>query len=217
MSVPVPSRAPSRRLRAVVLASLMPVALAACYTVPTPEGPRAHVTVRVPAASLPGATYAWVDMPAQLQAEQDVRVQDPAFRAHLQAALDGALADKGYTPAADPARADFIVAFRVGVRDVQEVSSVSGVRGEVDQREAGVECSGGSCSQLVTRSDDGLPVFKMKTADAVEGGLLVEALEPRTVRVLWSAYNRGTVERDLSRDAALEAVARDTLSALPAR
>ncbi|MBB1086993.1 DUF4136 domain-containing protein [Lysobacter sp. SG-8] len=217
MSVSVPSRVPSRRLRCAALALLLPIALAACYSVPAPEGPRAHVTVRVPAATLPGATYAWVDMPAQLQAEQDVRVQDPAFRAHLQAAFDEALAAKGYAPAGDPATADFIVAFRVGVRDVQEVSSVSGVRGEVDEREAGFECSGGSCSQLVTRSDDGLPVFKMKTAAAVEGGLLVEALEPRSVRVLWSAYNRGTIERDLSRDAGLEAVARDTLAALPAR
>ena len=44
-----------------------------------------QVDVSLRAASLPGPTYAWVAMPAQLTAESDRRVQDPQLRgiAHL--------------------------------------------------------------------------------------------------------------------------------------
>lgn len=55
---------------------------------PTPEIQKSQVTVRKPAATLPGTRYAWVEMPASLEAEQDARATDPAFRARLRAALE---------------------------------------------------------------------------------------------------------------------------------
>ena len=46
--------------------------------------------------------------------------------------------------------------------------------------------------------------------------LLVEVLEPGTVRVLWRALNRGTVATGTVTPSRLDRVARDTLESLPA-
>ena len=74
-----------------LLATLMPAAVAQSR-----KQPVAQVEVSKGATSLPGPTYAWVPMPARLEAELDQRAQDPAFRTRLQASLDKALQAKGY-------------------------------------------------------------------------------------------------------------------------
>ncbi len=206
----------ARSLRTGVLA-LLAVVLAACSSTPTVEGPRAHVTVQHPAASLPGPSYAWVDLPGQRRAESDPRVTDAAFREKLRQSIDTAMGEKGYRLADDPAGADFILAYRVGVQDVQNAALVSRGGQNAATPLAAIECSGGACSQIVTRDADGVPLMKLKTTDTVEGGLLVEVLEPRTVRVLWSAYNRGTIKQGAVTEARLVDVARTTLAQLPTR
>ena len=209
--LPSPMRGWMRIGMLAVLAGLV----AACSTSPAVEGPRAHVTVKHPAASLPGPTYAWVDVPGQRRAESDPRVTDAAFRAKLKQALDTVLVEKGYRLADDSARADLIVAYRVGVQDVQNAALVSRGGQNAATPLAAIECSGGACSQIITRDADGVPLMKLKTTDTVEGGLLVEVLEPRTVRVLWSAYNRGTIKHTTVSESRLVDLARTTLAQLP--
>ncbi|MET0583060.1 MAG: DUF4136 domain-containing protein [Pseudoxanthomonas sp.] len=173
---------------------------------------RSQVTVSKPAASLPGPTYTWVAMPQVKEVEKDARLQDPQLRARLQAALDKALQAKGYRPAADPAKADFIVAYRVGVRESQQ-ATLQGDQGATPL--SVLACDWDTCSQLVVMNDS-TPTMKVVTTEQAEGGLLIEVIEPRTVRVLWRALNRGEVKRGDGQQAALDAIAANTLARLPA-
>lgn len=169
------------------------------------------------ATTLPGPRYAWVAMPAQLPAEQDRRVQDPAFREHLQAALDKALQAKGYQPASGPSQADFFIAYRVGVQDVEEVLvKETPAPQTAPTPQAAIQCGAGGCSQLVTRGDAGQPVLKTSVRHGVEGGLLIEVLEPNSIRVLWRTLERAAVKRGDAKPARLDAIARQTLAGLPA-
>lgn len=190
--------------------------LAGCSFSPTAARatPAGHVTVVMPASAMPGQGYAFVPMPAITAPEQDARVQDEQLRARLQQALDAALQAKGYRPV-DLARADFLVAWRVGVRDVRDVQAVQADAGGTTPM-AGIKCSGGNCSQLVVRSDDGAPVVRYNASDRTEGGLLVEMLEPGSIRVVWRALNTGTVRAGDGEQARLDAIATHTLAQLPA-
>jgi hypothetical protein len=176
--------------------------------------PAADVQVSKPATSLPGSRYAWVDMPPQLAAEFDKRVQDPKLRQRLRAALDKALQAKGYRRTDDLRQADIAVAYRVGVRNTEETT----VRdtGLASANEAGVECKAGGCSQIVTQGANGVAAVKLDTKEMVEGGLLVEVLQPGDIRVLWRALYRGSVRAKKGASVNLDTVAGKTLAQLPA-
>ncbi|UNK48717.1 DUF4136 domain-containing protein [Lysobacter sp. S4-A87] len=165
------------------------------------------------ATSLPGARYAWVAMPPQLAAEFDTRVQDPKLRQRMEASLDKALQAKGYRRTEDIRQADIAVAYRVGVRDTEETT----VRdtGLASANEAGVQCKAGGCSQIVTKGANGVPAVKLDTKDIVEGGLLVEVLQPDDIRVLWRALYRGSVQAKHRGPVNLDDVAAKTLAELP--
>lgn len=204
------------RIAAPLLLGGLLVAASGCSFSPTAarSTPAGQVTVVLPATTMPGSGYAFVPMPSITAPEQDARVQDEQFRARLQQALDGALQAKGYRPV-DVARADFLVAWRVGVRDVRDVQPVQAETGGTTPM-AAIKCSGGSCSQLVVRNEDGAPVVRYHSSDRTEGGLLVEMVEPGSIRVVWRALNTGTVRPGDGEQARLDAIATHTLSQLPA-
>ena len=150
--------APTSLLRAVV-AGLMLATSAGVLLPATAIAAPPQVTVLKPAAALPGTRYAWVPMPAPLAVEADPRVQDPQFRARLQAAWDKALQAKGYQPASALAKADFFIAYRVGVRDLEQ-TLVDDAGSSPATSQATFECSGAGCSQLVTRGAGGTPLAR---------------------------------------------------------
>lgn len=189
------------------LASAPPAADAAAST---------QVTVSKRAASLPGARYRWIEMPAQRAEEQAAQVRDAHFRADVQAALDKALQAKGYRLAEAGAKPDFIVGYRIGARRVEETTAHDLPGGGEATPQATLRCSMGDCSQVAEAGPEGAPVVKLETTHSTEGGLLVEVLEPGTIRVLWRALNRGTVAPGKVTPARLEKVASATLKSLPA-
>lgn len=189
------------------------LALAACASTPAPTVPTSVVDVTLPIEALPGARYAWVPMPPQRTEEKDSRVQDPELRARLRTALDSVLQSKGYRHVDDMRQADVLIAYRVGVRDVQQVQTRE--TGLESARETGVECRGGRCSQIVSQGPNGTATVRLDTVDTVEGGLLIEVLQPSDIRVLWRAFYRGTVRADRSGQVDLNGIASRTLSELP--
>lgn len=193
-----------------LLATLMPAAVAQSR-----KQPVAQVDVSKGATSLPGPTYAWVPMPARLEAELDQRAQDPAFRTRLQASLDKALQAKGYRRIEDVRKADLAVAYRVGVRDVQQTSVTERAAQGGSLRESAVECGPGGCSQIVSQGAGGVPTFKVHTVDTVEGGLQVEVIQPSDIRVLWRALYRGSMKAKDTGHVNLDAIATQTLASLP--
>ena len=178
---------------------------------PVPLSKR-EATVSKSATSLPGPTYRWVAMPEQKDVQKDARVRDPELVARLKKALDKAMKAKGYRLAEDPAQADFIMAYGVGVRDVQQ-TTVKGDNGATPL--SVLACDWDDCSQLVIMNDSA-PQQKVKTIDSAEGGLMIEVIEPRTVRVLWRALNQGAVKRGDGSQKTLDEIAAHTLARLPA-
>ncbi|QSX79035.1 DUF4136 domain-containing protein [Agrilutibacter solisilvae] len=174
--------------------------------------PTGYVTVSKPASTMPGRRYAWVEMPAQKAVEFDERAKDPELRLRLEAALDKALQAKGYARTERMREADLAVAYRVGVRDVQQSMAHEGPAGA---GESAIRCSGGDCSQIVTEGADGLPSFTVQTQDMIQGGLMVEVLKPNEIRVLWRALYRGSIRARDRGTVDLDAVAVKTLAKLP--
>lgn len=204
---------PSWSLSSFIAAWWLGLALLLCASLPSHAGePQVEVSKR--AASLPGPHYKWFPMPKVLPGESDPRVLDATFRSRLQTAFDKALAAKGYKPAAAGAKPDFVIAYRVGVRDVTQTT----VRDtpESSMPESSIQCGLGGCSQIVTTSANGTQELKLDTQSSTEGGLMVEVLEPGSVRVLWRALNRGTVKPGAISQKRLDAVAKNTLAQLPA-
>ncbi|MDH5834125.1 DUF4136 domain-containing protein [Luteimonas kalidii] len=212
-----PACPPRRRaVDRLVITIALAIASVACAgtQVSAPDTPQ-RVTVRHEASAMPGATYAWFPMPRQLAAEHDPRIEDPQLRARLQSALERAMQDKGYRKVDDMAGADFLLAWRAGVRDVDQVRATPAdpVRGTPM---AGVACTGGTCSQLVMVGNAGAPAARVHHHVEVEGGLLVEAIDPATIALLWSAYSRGSVHASDAGDAGLDAIVGETLRRFPA-
>ena len=199
-------------LSAVGIACGLALALLAGRAVAEEPLARSPVEVSKRATSLPGPTYTWAESPEVKDVEKYARLQDPKLRARLQAALDKALQAKGYRPAADRTQADFVIAYRVGVREAQEVA-MQGDQGATPLTV--VRCDWADCSQLVVMNDS-TPTMKVVTTDHAEGGLMIEVIEPRTIRVLWRALNRGEVKRGDGEQKSLDAIAANTLKQLPA-
>ncbi|MDR0181551.1 DUF4136 domain-containing protein [Lysobacter arvi] len=193
-----------------LLATLMPAAHAQSR-----KQPVAQVEVTRGATSLPGPTYAWVPMPARLQAELDQRAQDPAFRTRLQASLDKALQAKGYRRVDDVRNADLAIAYRVGVQNVEETSVTERMQQGGVVPESAVECGPYGCSQILSKGAEGIPTFKVHTVETVEGGLQVEVIQPSDIRVLWRALYRGSMKAKDAGRLDLDAVAKQTLASLP--
>jgi len=204
---------PNGTLSRIVAVCCLAVSLVVLASVPS-SAAEPKVTVSKSAASLPGPLYGWFPMPKVLPGESDPRVMDAKFRGQLQAALDKALQAKGYRPAAAGAKPDFVMAYRVGVRDVTQTTVHEHAGSSAPQ--STVQCGSEGCSQIVVSGNNGAPELKVESESSVEGGLLIEVLEPGSVRVLWRALNRGTVKPGSISQSRLDTVARSTLAQLPA-
>ncbi len=197
---------------------LLAAGLGACATDggagPAPGG---DVQVTTAATRLPGVRYAWAPMPHEYTEQADPRVLDPGFRQRLREAMDRALAAKGYQRVEQAADADWLAAYRVGVRDQERMVPANQGGGGGPTRMNAIQCTSSGCSQLVVPGNDGSLVLDMRRVSYVEGALQVEAIDPHSAQVLWGGINRGTVRRSDSRQARLDEIAAQTLAALPAR
>lgn len=176
----------------------------------------AGVQVTVPAQRLPGLRYAWVPAPHDYTEQADPRVLDPALRQRLRSAMDAALAARGYQRVEQVGQADWVAAYRVGVREGERLVAGTEAAGSGPTRMNAIQCTSAGCSQLVVPGNDGSLELDMRRVSYVEGALQIEAIDPRSAQVLWSAVNRGSVRRSDGRQARLDAIAAQTLQAFPA-
>ena len=181
----------------------------------TGGGTGGDVQVSVSAQRLPGLRYAWVPLPKEYTEQRDPRVLDPAFRQRLSDALDRTLTTKGYQRVEDPAQAQWLVAYSVGLTDRERLADDPSPNAGPTPMNA-VQCTRDGCSQLVVHSSTGSAQLDPRRISYVEGALQVEVLDPASLTVLWRGVNRGTVRRGDGRQPRLDAIAAQTLAALPA-
>ena len=76
-------------------------------------------TIAIP----PGSTWAWGPPPTPNRPDElDPRVNNSIIHGRIQRAIEAVLEQKGYRRA-DPATADFLAEYRVGVKDARQVVS----------------------------------------------------------------------------------------------
>ena len=78
--------------------------------------------IRDPAIAIaPGSTWAWGPQPAEKRPDElDPRVNNSIIHERVRRAVDRVLGQKGFRQT-DPNSADFLVAYRVGVKDARQV------------------------------------------------------------------------------------------------
>ncbi|HEY0332439.1 MAG TPA: DUF4136 domain-containing protein [Stenotrophomonas sp.] len=178
------------------------------------SGTGGEVQVSVNADRLPGTRYAWVPLPKEYTEQNDPRVLDPAFRQRLSDALDRTLSSKGYQRVEDPAQAQWLIAFSVGVTDRERLAGDPSPQAGPTRMNA-MQCTRDGCSQLVVHSSTGSAQMDPRRVSYVEGALQIEVLDPASLDVLWRGVNRGTVRRGDARQSRLDGIAARTLAPFP--
>jgi hypothetical protein len=198
----------SLRRAGVLLAAAM---LAACASAP----PRITHIVEPGFAPPVGATFAWQPVARERAEELDPRVDNDIVRGLLQRAIERALLDKGYRAEPDPARADLLVSFRVGVRDRREERQE--VRSAPAMPSTRIVCGARGCVPLTVWGWYGPPTVSTRTIEYTEGGVMVDLVDRASGRLGW----RGTVSDrlhggGLPDQATVDDAMRAALATLPA-
>jgi hypothetical protein len=193
MSAPI-----SRRAALIAALGLALAPLAAC------QSPGGNVTVlqsgtvAVPA----GATYAWKPMPAG--ATTDPRVANDIIQERLTTAIDTALAAKGFRRVADPAAAQLLVSYYVGLENRQEtqVSSFGG---------GPTWCGFRGCAWGFY----GPPTVDVDNVHYTEGTLMVDLTDRASGKLAWRSTSQRRVDKSDAAQSELNAIVADMTKSLP--
>ncbi len=171
---------PATRVASMVLfaaATLLATGCGSDLTVQTHRDP----SIRIPAK----ATYAWDPTPLTPKhpAELDPRANNPTIHGRVKRAIETVLASKGFRQV-DPATADFLVQYRVGVRDRREWQQTA---------------TGGPGARHMT----------VRPLEYTEGGLMINLVERSTGKVAFQSLGLEDVTKeDASEKAILDDVTR---------
>jgi hypothetical protein len=178
------------------------LALAACET---PAGD-VSILQSESRALTPGATYAWA-APSTPAANADPRVANDIIQERLHAAVDTALAAKGYRRAADAQEAQLLVSYHVSLDDRTEASVTTlsavgptycGIRG----------CIGGWGAY-------GPPMTTVDTFEYTQGTLVLDIVDRASGKLAWRATSRKQVNEGDGAQAQLNAMLADMTKTLP--
>lgn len=172
-------------------AALSVLPLAACQS----SGSEVSVLQSPGVPLSPRASYAWAPQPAAADARITGDVQ-----AKVKSAVDSALAAKGYRAVADPAAAQVLVSYRLGLEDR--------VRSQV-------EMGSGAPDHCGTRGCGEGPVDVSQTP-FVEGMLSLELTDRASGKLAWRAVSRKPVlYENGGSQARLNAIVADMTTSLP--
>lgn len=152
----------------------------------------------------PGSTWAWAPEPAEKRPEElDPRVNNSIIHGRVQQAVEAVLAQKGYRPT-DPGSADFLVAYRVGVKDARQMVTQTVPVGPVYGGGWGWGYYGPP------------PMAISREVTYTEGGLMIDIVQRSTGKLAFRAIGQ---DRDVTGADGSEAEIQNTvtklLSALP--
>lgn len=199
----LPGRLPAAGLGLAAAALLLLTAACSTLRVDVDRDP----TVPIPA----GATWAWGPEPAPKQPDElDPRVNNSIIHGRVQHAVEAVLAQKGFRQT-DPARADFLVEYRVGVRDRREtVSQVVGPPpGPIGYGPYGPWGAGWAWGYY------GPPVVTTREIRYTEGALLIDLIQRSTGRLAFRATGTDSITREDGSEEAVREVVTRLLRDLP--
>jgi hypothetical protein len=156
-------------------------------------------TIAIP----PGSTWAWGPEPTPKRPDElDSRVNNSIIHGRMQRAIEAVLEQKGFRRA-DPATADFLVAYRVGVKDARQVVTQA--------VPTGPPYWGGWGWGYY-----GPPLVTSQEISYTEGALVIDMLQRSTGKLAFRAVGRDTdvTQADLS-DEGIQKIVAKMLSGLP--
>lgn len=157
------------------------------------SGGRVSTMVEPGFEARPGQTWAWQPVAPSARPGADPRVDNDIVRGALERAIRTAMASRGFMEARDPARADLLLAFRVGLtrRTEQRQTPEPAM---VRQR---VVCGARGCVPVLdTWGWFGPPTPSVRTVEYLEGGVMLDVVDAASGRLGW----RGTIEDRIHRD-----------------
>ncbi|MFN7552523.1 MAG: DUF4136 domain-containing protein [Pseudomonadota bacterium] len=129
-----------------------------------------------------GATYAWQPVQRTRPEEIDPRVDNDIVRGRIERGLHRAFDAKGWR-SADAAGADYLLSFRVGVRDRSETRTE--LRDPNPFPDTRIVCGRRGCMPISVWGWYGPPVATTRTIEYVEGGVMIDLVERATGRLVW--------------------------------
>lgn len=148
-----------------------------------------------------GSSYAWAPTPATTNA--DPRIANDIIQERLKTAIDTALAAKGFRRVADPASAQLLVSYHVGLENRQEtrVSSFGGP----------TWCGVRGCAWGLY----GPPMVDVDNVQYTEGTMLLDLTDRATGKLAWRAMSQRRVDRGDAAQSELNAIVADMTRSLP--
>jgi hypothetical protein len=161
-------------------------------------------TVTIP----PGATWAWGPEPMPKRPDElDPRVNNSIIHGRVQRAVEAVLAEKGFRRA-DPAQADFLVEYRVGVRDRSEtVTQTIGT--------PPVPVAYGPWGPGWAWGYYGPPMVTTRQIQYTEGALMIDIVQRSTGKLAFRATGIDSITREDGSDEAVREVVTKLLRDVP--
>jgi Domain of unknown function (DUF4136) len=163
-------------------------------------------TILIPA----GATWAWGPEPAPKQPDElDPRVNNSIIHGRVQRSVEEVLGEKGFRQT-DPGRADFLVEYRVGVRDRREM-----VTQAIGPPPGSVYGPYGRWGPGWAWGYYGPPAVTTREIRYTEGALMIELVQRSTGKLAFRTTGTDSITREDGSDQAVLDVVRRILRDLP--
>jgi hypothetical protein len=193
----------ARPFRALLLAVVASVAVTAC------ESPAGNVSVLQSStvAVVPGSTYAWAPISDQARAAADPRVSNDIIQERLRTAVDGAMAARGFRRIDDPATAQLLVSFHVGLQSRTETQVNTwggGSRGACGFR----GCVGGWGFY-------GPPQVDVRNINYTQGTLILDVTDRASGKLAWRATSDKRVDSSDATQEGMNAILLEMTRTLP--
>jgi hypothetical protein len=190
------------RFGALLLAFTAGVALSACET----AGGNVTVLQSSSVGVSPGSTWAWAPISEQARAAADPRVSNDIIQERLRTAVDTALAGRGFRRVDDPAQAQILVAFHVGLQNRTEtrVNTWGGSSGACGFR----GCVGGWGFY-------GPPQVDVRNINYTQGTLILDLMDRASGKLAWRATSDKRVDSSDATQEGLNAILLDMTKTLP--
>ena len=143
-------------------------------------------------------TYAWVAPDTSGPVSNPI-LDSQILEGRIQRAVAADLKQRGYTPAADPAQADFLVTYHTTSQEKVEDSGVGFGFGIVDAFPHGF----------------GTVMVAPPVQTREEGTLMLDVIDGKTKRLVWRGWTSGWVNQDNYTDAAVADAVHQILDKLP--
>lgn len=198
----------SRVLKSLVFTSALAAAslgVTACGT----SGGDVSVLKSSTVAVAPGSTRAWA--PGAQPGSGDKRIDNDIIQGRIKAAVEGALAGRGYRQVFDPSAANLLVQYHIGLQNRTE-TRVDTFGGPMGPAACGIRgCIGGFGWGMYGPPMD----VDVRNINYVEGTVMLDLIDRASGQLAWRATSQKRLDQSDADQAGVNAIFADMVKTLP--